>query len=531
MTKLNNKNEFDVVIIGATPGGIASAISAARNGVRVALVERHNHVGGMSASGLGKSDIEEKGAIGGLFSEFVQHVREYYADAFGVDSEAYALCREGYYYEPSVAEQIFNRMLSVECSIAVLTGWRLESAKVEEQKVRSVVIAASAGIGERRELHAAVFIDATYEGDLLAHSGAAYRLGRESSAEFGEPHAGVIFYNYHTGEVLDGSTGAGDDHLPAYTYRLFLSSDPANSVLLEAAPEGYDRALYLPYLDDLEAGRLSAPASFKEGRGYYPEHFDTLVRALSVTDMPNSKVDANINPRPLGFPFVGENYDYIEADWSRREAIEARHKSIALGLLWFLQNDEVVPLAHKEMVRKYQLPADEFLDTGHFPWQLYVREGRRLRGQYTLTEHDVAETVAAPEVPLFEDSIAVGEFPIDSFPVQKIPSTEGVVLEGYLGMMDHITRPYPIPFRVMLPEQVKGLLAAVPISATHVAFSSIRMEPTWMALGQAAGAAAALCVQQQCEPEQLSVSLLREHLKGAGQIMDVCAFEPAEAVS
>jgi hypothetical protein len=525
MTKLQNENEFDVVIIGATPGGIASAISAARNGASVALVERHNHVGGMSASGLGKSDIEEKGAVGGLFREFVEHVRDHYAEVFGIDSEAYALCRDGYYYEPSVAEKIFNRMLSAEASIRVMTNFRLESAGVDAGKVCSVVVKSTTTASVERTIVGKVFIDATYEGDLIARAGAGYHLGREARAEYGEPHAGQIFYNYHTGEILDEGSGAGDDNLPAYTYRLFLSSDPSNSVPLDVAPDGYDRSLYLPYLEDLAAGRLSAPASFKEGRGYYPEHFDTLVRALSVTDMPNRKVDANINPRPLAFPFVGENYDYIEADWSRRETIEARHKSIALGLLWFLQNDEVVPASHREMVRKYQLPADEFTDAGHFPWQLYVREGRRLKGQYTLTEHDVAETAAAPEVPVFDDSIAVGEFPIDSFPVQKISSSEGVVLEGYLGMLDHITRLYSIPYRVMLPEHVKGLLAAVPISATHVAFSSIRMEPTWMALGQAAGTAAALCVQLQCEPEQLSVSLLRGKLQDAGQVLDVYALE------
>src|SRR5690606_7048690 len=149
---------------------------------------------------------------------------------------------------------------------------------------------------------------------------------------------------------------------------------------------------YTPYFDDLKEGRLSAPAEFHEGWGYYPEHFDTLVRALSVTDLPNSKVDANINPRPLAFPFPEENIGYIEGDMATRQRICDRHRDLALGLIWFLQNDDEVPEAHRKIAQAYHLPLDEFQDNHHFPFQLYVREGRRLKGEYTLTQHDVAIT-------------------------------------------------------------------------------------------------------------------------------------------
>jgi hypothetical protein len=526
---MKTKTELtDVVIIGATPGGVASAVAAARNGVRVVMVERHNHIGGMSASGLGKSDVEERSVVGGIFAEFVERVRQHYADTYGEDSEDYALCREGYYYEPSVAESIFKEMLQGAGDVTVMTGWWLDSAQTDDaDRVRSVRLRA---VGEREwslELRAAVFIDATYEGDLIAASGARYRLGREARDEYGEPHAGLIYYDYENGQILPGSTGEADDRLPAYTYRLCLTKRAEKGIPLQGPPDGYERQRYLPYLQDLEAGRLSAPAVFKEGWGYYPEHFDTLVRALSVTDMPNGTIDANINPRPLAFPFPGENIGYVEGDAALRLEIEARHKSITLGLLWFLQHDPVVPSEHQAMARQYYLPAEEFMDNGNFAWQLYIREARRLVGRYVLTEHDVAMTRESPQVPSFDDAIAVGEFPIDSFPVQKKRSVGDIVLEGYLGMLADITRPYPIPYRVMLPERIEGLIVPVALSASHVAFSSVRMEPTWMALGQAAGTAAALSVKSGSLPSGLPVAILQAELTKQGQVMDPLVNEVA----
>ncbi|WP_235989935.1 FAD-dependent oxidoreductase [Bremerella alba] len=515
---VESKQTYDVVVIGGTPGGIAAAIAAARHGRSIALVERNAHLGGMSTSGLGKSDIEHREVIGGLFLEFIGRIRDHYVDQLGEDSEAYTLCREGYYFEPYLAEQVFLEILSELPSITILTQHQLQSATAENQRVQSVQLLARE-TGEEFVISASAFVDATYEGDLLAAAGADYRLGREGRSEFGEPHAGAIYFDYQNGKILPRSTGEADDSLPAYTYRLCLSSDSSNGVPLKEPPAGYDRNVYLGYLTDLEEGRLSAPKVFKDGWGYYPEHFDTLVRALSVTDLPNGKVDANINPRPLAFPFGEENAKYIQADWPQRDEIALRHRHLTLGLLWFLQNDEAVPARQREMARKYQLPADEFTDNGHFPWQLYVREGRRLIGEVTLTERDVTVTEESPVTPEYKDTIAVGEFPIDSFPVRKKQPGDDVVLEGYLGMLAHITRPYQIPYRVTIPREVEGLIVPVAVSATHVAFSSIRMEPTWMALGHAAGLAAHLSIENETNLRDVSIDQLRGMLQAEGQVL------------
>jgi hypothetical protein len=506
----------DVVIYGGTPGGIAAAISAARLGREVTLVEYHDHIGGMTTSGLGKSDIEHRAMIGGIFKEFVAGVLEHYVKTYGAEHENTKLCQDGYYAEPHVAEKVFEATLAKEPRITVMKGWRLHSAKVTDNKLRSITI-VNRRSGDERTLTAKVFIDATYEGDLYAAAGAKFRLGRESREEFGEPHAGVVYFDYQTHEFLPGTTGAADDSLPAYTYRLCLTTDPANAHRLTEPPPGYDRKDYLGYFDDLKAGRLAGPKVIKPGRGYNPKHFDTLVRALSVADIPNHKCDVNINPRPLGFPFPEENRGYIDGDGTTRQRICARHRSLVLGLLWFLQNDPEVPAAHRALANEMHLPKDEFTDNAHFPWQLYVREGRRLIGEYTLTEHDI--TGKGQEPKHHADSIAVGEFPIDSFPTRKHQPGDTLVLEGYLGMLDYITRPYEIPYRIMIPEKIDGLIVPVAASTTHVAFSSIRMEPTWMSLGQAAGVAAHLAIQNNIEPRKVPTSELQSLLRQQGQVL------------
>ncbi len=512
--------DFDVVVIGGTPGGIAAAIAAARKGCRTVLAEVHPHLGGMAASGLGKSDIENRDMIGGIFSEFIARVRSHYRETCAGDCAEFDLCRDGYYYEPSVAEKVFHDLLAQEGGlIRILVSHQLQRVRVQNSTVRAVVLGCRE-TGKTMTLSARAFIDATYEGDLYAMAGAEFRLGREARSEFGEAHAGVVYYDYEEGEFLPGTTGEGDGSLPAYTYRLCLTTDPENGVALTAPPSGYDRSLYLPYFDDLEAGRLSAPKKLMEGWGYYPEHFDTLLRALSVTELPNRKIDANINPRPLAFPFPEENAGYIQGDWETRERISRRHREIALGLLYFLQNDPEVPAEQRKMARKYQLPRDEFTDNGHFPFQLYVREGRRLVGEYTLSERDVTRQNGSAEFTAFPDRIAMGEFPIDSFPCHKRRAGDARVLEGYLGMLNHITRPYAIPYRIMIPVQVDGLIVPVAASTTHVAYSSIRMEPTWMALGQAAGTAAALAIEQGCALRSIPIPALQKNLKEAGQVLE-----------
>ena len=511
---------FEVVVFRATPGGIAAAIAAARLGRSVALIEYHPHVGGMASSGLGKSDIENRAMIAGLFAEFTNLILAYYADRYGADSENVALCQGGYFYEPSVAESVFEQMLADAGAISVLKGWHLDWAVATDGSVRAVRIIQRDG-GDMHTLRADVFIDASYEGDLYASAGARFRLGREARDEFDEPHAGFVYFDYQNRKFLPGTTGAGDDALPASTYRLCLTTDPDNAHRMSGPPPGFDRTDFVGYFDDLAAGRLAGPKVVKRGRGYNPAHFDTLVRALSVSDIPNAKTDVNINPRPLGSPFPEENQGYIEGGDDARQKIATRHRALATGLLWFLQNDEEVPAAHREIANTYHWPLDEFTDNGHFPFQLYVREGRRLVGCFTLSERHITGTGQDRAwVQRQPDSIAVGEFPIDSFPCHKRQADDTVVLEGYLGMLDFITRPYEIPYRIMIPETVDGLIVPVAASTTHVAYSSIRMEPTWMALGQAAGVAAHLALRDGVAPRGIAVAELQRTLKSQGQVTE-----------
>jgi len=506
-TVLDDSTPFDVVVIGGTPGGIAAAVSAARLGRTVALVESQRHFGGMSASGLGKSDIENREMIRGFFAEFVERIRTHYVAKYGPQSEDVKLCRDGYFYEPSVAEATFQRMLGEQPAISLFPNHRLEGVVMAGNRVARVKLRDRAA---DRELVLAgrAFIDATYEGDLYAAAGAEFRLGREARDEFNEPHAGHIYFDWNTHQLIPRGTGDGDQRLTAYTYRLCLTDKPANAHRLTTPPPDYDRTRYLGYLADARSGRFGKDAN-------------TTRVALSIARIPNQKTDVNMNPRPLGFVFVEENAGYVEAGWKEREAICERIRNLTLGLLWFLQNDPDVPAAHRDYAGGFHLPLDEFTDNGHFPFQLYVREARRLVGEYTLTEHDVTDQSGERRDARHVDAIAVGEFPIDSFPVRKQQPGDTVVLEGYLCMLREITRPYQIPYRIMIPRRVEGLIVPVAASTTHVAYSSIRMEPTWMALGQAAGVAAHVALDRAVEPRSVPIADVQNILRRQNQVLDL----------
>mgnify|MGYP003675366398 CR=1 FL=1 len=485
MSESETNLNADIVVIGGTPGGIAAAITAARLGRQVLMTEYHPMIGAMMTNGLGKSDIETREAINGIFREFVNNVLMHYVETYGADHKNVALCQDGYYYEPSVAELILDRMVAAESNLEVWRNHRLDTVTVEAKKVTAVTL-VDRSTGDRRAVQGDVFIDATYEGDLAAVAGVPCRLGREGRRDFGELHAGVVYIDYESSEFLPGTTGQGDKRLQAYTYRLCLTTNPANSLKV-TAPTGYDRSLYLGYLDDLRAGRMGPPRAMKEGMGYYAPTFNTVVRALSVAELPNQKFDININPRPLGFPFAEENYGYPEAEWPEREVIMARIRDLTLGLLYFLQNDPEIPIEQRELARRFNLARDEFTGNDGFPSQLYVREARRIVGEYTLSQNDVMVESVLGRTQVHGDSIASGEFPVDSFPVRKREPGQNIALEGYVLMLDKLTHPYQIPYGIIVPQGVDGLLVPVAASTTHVAFSTIRLEPTWMALGQAAG--------------------------------------------
>ncbi len=519
-------NIYDIMVVGATPAGIMAAIAAGRMGSDVILTEYHRHIGGMTTSGLGKSDIENKETIAGLFREFTERILKFYVNKYGPDSENVRLCKEGYYYEPSVAGHVLDQMITEVSTITLLLSHQIENVDTDSNKITGVTFRNRQN-GEMKRLMAGIYIDATYEGDLLALAGAEYRTGREGKYEFNEEHAGKIFFDYNDNIFLEGSTGEADKKLPAYTYRLCLTDDPENSYVLKEPPAGYDRKNYLKYFEDLKEGRLGPPKVFKEGHGYYPEHFNTMLRVFSFARIPNRKFDVNINPRPLGFPFAGENDSYPEADWEEREKIFERHRALTLGLLYFVQNDPEVPEEHKKLACQYHLPLDEFTDNQHFPWQLYVREARRLKGRYTLTENDVRPKTEAKRSHVFHDSIISGEFPIDSFPVSKEPSPDRKVLDGYIGMLE--ISPYQIPYRILLPEKTEGLIVPVAASTTHITFSTVRMEPLWMGIGQAAGTAAHLASKMKIDVNDVPVHLLQKLLIENHQIITYFKdVEPAD---
>jgi hypothetical protein len=497
--------DTDLVVIGGTPGGIAMAVTAARMGHTVTLVEYHRRIGGMSASGLGASDVVNRALIQGIFREFVDRVKAHYVETYGAKSEQVKLCKDGYWYEPLIAEKIFEGLVAEQPAITVLKYRQLEKAEVSEGRLSAVVVKNRA-TGELRTVRAKLFADATYEGDLFAAAGAEFRLGRESRDEYGEPHAGHI-YNIPGGERI-GGTGAADNRLPAFTFRIPLSSNPDNQVPLTAPPAGYDRTRYVGYFDDLKSGRFGN---------------DLTKIAFTIRALPNDKIELNMKPTPLGFVFAEENIGYVEGNWDERERITGRIRDISLGLLWFLQHDAEVPANARATALKYHPCRDEFPEYDHFPFQLYVREGRRLVGEFTLSERNTTEQPGLRSERFHDDAIAVGEFPIDSFPTQKRQPGDTVVLEGYLGMLRNITRPYHIPYRIMIPKKIDGLIVPVAASTTHVAYSSIRLEPTWMAMGQAAGTAAHLAIKHNVQPRNVPIDELQAILGQNGQVLEIPA--------
>jgi hypothetical protein len=505
-----DEHEFDVVVVGSTPGGLTAGIAAARAGCSVAVLERSQHLGGLPANGLGVTDILTRDATGGLFEAFVGRVRGHYVETYGADSEQVAACSDGYHFEPSVAESVFEAMvddadgLEVRCGrqfdpnpdAVTLDGRRLAEIEVTDRESGAV------------ETYVAdAFVDATYEGDLAAAAGAPYRLGREGKAEFDEPYAGVV-YKQVRGPVGPGTTNQADNAIQAYNYRLCLTDDAENRVEIEK-PDGYDRAEYASLVDDIEAGRHTGADDdhVPEGMGWF------VLRG----QLPNGKVDANNN----GFVFVStdlpeENWPWPTAGWAWRDRFAQRLRDYTLGLLWFAQNDPAVPDDVQEAARRWGLAADEYEDNDHFPRQVYVREGRRVEGEHLFTAHDARPTAEGERPPVYASSVTAAHYPIDSHATRKREPGR-VNLEGFLSGIH--TEPYTVPLGVAVPQSVDGLLAPVPVSGTHLGFSTLRMEPCWMALGEAAGVAAAVAQERDERLRSVPVAAVQRRLLDHGAVL------------
>jgi hypothetical protein len=487
----------DVIIIGATPAGIAAAVAAARMGATIILIEETRHVGGIISGGLTNADVGKPGADGGSFDEYRSRLRQHYATKYGQNSQQFRDCREGKCVEPHVAEKIFNDMVAEQPRIKLITEHYLCRVESHGYEIEAVVVRHVDGKSPALAIFGRVFIDATYEGDLAAAAGVAYRVGRENRAEYDERLAGKIYTRLSTGEILPGSTGEGDAGIEAFCFRIFITSDPTNRVPF-AKPEKYRREDYRHLLADIKAGKITQ-----------------IRQTMQFRTMPNGKIELNSeDPARGGVPsesldLAEENWGWPEANREARKRLFSRYWSYQEGLLWFLQTDQEVPGAMRREMANYGFCRDEFVDNNQRPHHIYVREGRRIEGEYKFTqrEEDPDPNTGTPRVHI--DSIAVASWAWDSHGVHKYNPAFPGTREGYF-LVEH--PPLQVPYGVMVPKKVDRLLVPVACSASHVGYQAIRMEPVFMALGQAAGIAAAQAVSADIEVRHVSVAQVQVNL-------------------
>ena len=383
-------------------------------------------------------------------------------------------------------------------------------------------------------------MDATYEGDLIAAAGIPFFVGRESASKYdNEVGAGKI-YKYWDGGEAPGSTHEGDDAIQSYNYRLTLTADPALARPV-AQPAAYNRTEYLSLVGDIITGCSTAvevkdvcPATPGNGSAppSLPRQPNGMARLVSLTTLPNGKWDGNNQHLGLiSTDLPEENWAYPTATWAWRDAFAARLRTYTLGLIYFAQHDEAVPAWFRRDVRAWGLAGDEYADNGHFPRQVYVREARRMHGQYVFTSKDALPAAAGRRPPVHADSVTASHYALDSHAVRKREPGRGL-LDGMLSIKS--TRPYTVPYRVIVPRQagapVANVWAPVPVSGSHIGFSTLRMEPCWMALGQAAGAAAAQLLADDAAGARtvydVDVARLQATLLGQGAVL---VYDPAWA--
>jgi PKD repeat protein len=477
---------YDVVVVGATPGGIAAAVAAARAGSSVGLFEPSAHIGGVIVGGLTASDYGDRRTIGGISREFFQRVLEHYRGKYGSGSPEVRACNQGYWFEPHVAEQVFRELIDSTGRIHVFVRHPLIGVRVEGRRIRQVRFRDDAAAVDFA-VHADVFVDALYEGDLLALAGARYRVGREGSYEFGEPDAGA-----RPGEPEP--EGTGDLRIQAYNYRLCLTDKPDNRVPI-AQPEGYRR-------DDYATVGAYVNSS---GEASFERH------CVSMVPMPLGKTDTNNGPAWQSTDWPGASDDYYGSVYDVRKSIADAHRRYVLGLLYFLQNDAAVPQRIREEAAKWGLAKDEFADNDSWPYALYVRESRRMVGQHVLTEQDATSDNHKP------DSIGLGSYWIDSHFVRRLPQPDGTWRGG--GGVFIKVDPYEIPYGAIVPRDLQNLLVPVCCSATHIGYCTLRMEPVYMILGQACGEAAAMAREKGIAVQDVDVAELQRRLTAAGQLI------------
>ena len=516
------ESTHDVVVYGGTSAGIAAAIQATRMGHSAVIIEPGRHLGGLTSGGLGWTDSGRKEAIGGISREFYRLIKQHYDDPEAwrfVDRSKYSRYRPSddamWTFEPGVAESTYESMLDA-ARVRVVKGERLNRQTGVASKNRTIV---SITTGQGNVYRGRMFIDATYEGDLLAAAGVSYSVGREANSVYGETINGVQKkLNTHNHRFVarvspylvpndpesgllpgvhdqpPGEDGQGDHRIQAYCFRLCMSNVPENRVLFPK-PDGYDEQRYELLLRNFEAGDLRLP--------------------LKPDMMPNGKTDTN-NNCAFSTDNIGMNYRYPEAGYAEREAIIREHERYQKGLMWTLANHPRVPESIRRRMSVWGLAKDEFLDNGHWPHQLYIREARRMKSDYVMTEFDCRRERKCP------DSVGLGSYNMDSHNCQRYITPDGFVQnEG--DVQESPGGPYMISYRSIVPKkgEAENLLVPVCVSASHIAYGSIRMEPVFMILGQSAATAACIAMANDQRVQDVDYAVLRKRLLADRQVLDL----------
>lgn len=515
---------YDIAVYGGTPAGIIAAIQASEMGKKALIIEPGNRLGGAMSGGLGWSDIGNEATIGGLSREFFQKVYQYYqvdsvwkAESFSAYKSKllgnHKIGRNGpmWTFEPHVAETIFRQMIdSAPTPIEVVYNERLDlqhGVLKKDGKIRGVRM-------ESGHLYKAkIFIDASYQGDLMALAGVSYRVGRESRDTYHEPLAGVLgptikvrqpkqFFGPdvspydENGNLLPtiqnvpmGTPGQGDKKIQAYNFRVCLTTDSLNKLPIKK-PANYDPLTYELLYRYIRAKQLKS-----------------ITQMLTISPMPNLKTDINDGGHgcPFSTDYNGMNWNYPEGNYKTRSGIWQKHYDFTIGLFYFLGHDPRLPESIRREMLKYGLPKDEYAKSGHWTPQLYIRETRRMVGEYVLTQHDCQENITKAH------SIGLASYGPDSHHVQRVVYHGEVINEGNF-LEPH--KSYEIPLGILLPKKsdCRNLLVPACVSASHIAFGSIRMEPVFMILGQSAATIASLAIDRNTCPQDLDYTIVREQL-------------------
>lgn len=489
----------DVCVYGGVSAGVIGAYTVTKYGKTTVLIEPSNHLGGMSSSGLGATDIGNKYAITGLAKDFYRRLGQHYGRL------------EQWLFEPKVAENLFEDYVK-RAGYPVYKKHRLLAVRKQGGKITEIDLEHADRPGKvALTIKAKVFMDCSYEGDLMAKAGIPYAVGREDNKEFNETLNGVQLQDKHqfpdgidpykkAGDPSSGllwgisptpvePNGTGDKKVQAYNYRLCLTTDPANMLPFEK-PAGYNAEHYALL------GRLIESRKYKKVENY-----------LLINKLPNNKTDVN-HKGGFSLDFIGQNWDYPEASHQKRIEIAKAHENYIKGLLYYLANDPALPEETRESMKKYGWPKDEFKDNGGFPHQLYVREARRMRGLLTMTQHHCQgrETV--------EDGVGMAAYQMDSHNCQRIVKDGMVKNEGNVEV-DLGSNPYPISYRSLIGKEseASNLLVPVCMSATHIAYGSIRMEPVFMVLAQSSAVAAVMAINENKSVQQVDVKKVQAELR------------------